>query len=105
MGDGTRATDPGQEGWHGNHPLAPYSRRKEPPVVTDNELQVLYCIVFDNDLEACVALDLRDGVYRYVSRWHAGRYRTVPDTCSTSAKRKAPSSGILVPCRRPLSLR
>ena len=30
MGDGTRATDPGQEGRHRNHPLAPYSRRKEP---------------------------------------------------------------------------
>src|SRR5215207_5694594 len=47
MGDGTRATDPGQEGWNRNHPPAPYSRRKEPAVVTDNELQVLYRIVFD----------------------------------------------------------
>src|SRR5215218_9906138 len=42
MGEGTRATNPGQEGWYSNHPLAPYSRRKEPPVVTDDELQVLY---------------------------------------------------------------
>src|SRR5215208_1674031 len=38
MGYGTRATDPGQKGWHGNHPLAPYSRRKEPAVVADDEL-------------------------------------------------------------------
>src|ERR671912_1220138 len=102
MGDRTRATDPGQEGWNRNHPLAPYSRRKEPAVVADDELQVLDFFVFDQDLEACVALDLRDGVYRYVSSRHAGRYQIVPSTCSTSAKRKAPSSGTHAPYRRPV---
>src|ERR671910_602416 len=84
MGDRARATDPGQKGWNGNHPLASYSRSKEPAVVADDELQVLYRIVFDQDLEAGIALDLRDGVYRYVSTRHVGRYRTVPKTCSTS---------------------
>src|SRR5829696_10356029 len=38
MGDGTRATDPRQEGWYRDDPPAPYSRRKEPAVVADDEL-------------------------------------------------------------------
>src|SRR5215218_5493184 len=38
MGDGTRATDPGQKGWDRNDPLAPDRHCKEPPVVCDNEL-------------------------------------------------------------------
>src|SRR5215211_719906 len=84
MGDGTRATDPREEGWYCDDPLAPDRRRKEPAVVADDELQVLDFFVFDCDLEACVALDLRDGVYRYVSTRHARRHRTVPDTCSKS---------------------
>src|SRR5215210_5161363 len=84
MGDRTRATDPGQKGWYRNDPLAPYSRREEPAIVADDELQVFDFFVFDCDLEACVALDLSDGVYRYVSTWHVRRYRTVPGTCSTS---------------------
>src|SRR5215217_2254320 len=75
MGDRTRATDPRQEGRYRDDPLAPYSRCKEPAVVADDELQVLNFFVFDQDLEACVALDLRDGVYDYVSRWHAGQYQ------------------------------
>src|ERR671910_289364 len=102
VGDGTRATDPGQEGRYRDDPLAPDRRRKEPAVVADDELQVLDFFVFDQDLEACVALDLRDGVYRNVSRRHAGRYQIVPSTCSTSAKRKAPSSGTHAPYRRPV---
>src|SRR5215208_6516310 len=103
MGDRTRATDPGQKGWNRNDPLALYRCRKEPPVVTYNELQVLYRIVFDYDLESGIALDLRDGIYCYVSTRHAGRYRTVPDTCSTFARRKASSSGTRAPCRQPVS--
>src|SRR5215217_4510268 len=38
MGDRTRATDPREEGWYRDDPLAPYSRRKEPAVVADDEL-------------------------------------------------------------------
>src|SRR5215203_6587162 len=93
MGDGTRAADPGQKRWNRNNPPALYRNRKEPPVVTDNELQVPYYIAFDKDLEASAALDLRDGVYCYVSTRHDRRYRTVPDNCSTSARTTAPSSG------------
>src|SRR5215217_9565345 len=105
MGDRTRATDPGQEGWYRDDPPAPYSRRKEPAVVADDELQVLYHVVFDYNLQACVALDLRNGVYLYASTRHARRYRTVPDTCSTSARRKEPSSGTRAPWRQPVSPR
>src|SRR5215203_5099339 len=72
MGNRTRATDPGQKGWNRNDPLAPDRCCKEPPVVTDNELQILDYVVFNIDLEAGVALDLRDGVYCYVSTRHAG---------------------------------
>ena len=64
MGDRTRATDPGQKGRDRNDPLAPDRRCEEPPVVRDDELQVLDRFVFDDDLEAGVALDLGDGVYR-----------------------------------------
>lgn len=35
---------------------------KEAPVVTDSELQVPDYLVFDYDLQAGIALDLRDGV-------------------------------------------
>src|SRR5918994_5075147 len=84
MRNRTRATDPGQKGWNRLDPLAPNCRCKEPPVVPDTKLQILDRFVFDNDLEAGIALDLGDGVYYYISARHAGRFRIVPDTSSTS---------------------
>ena len=106
MGDRTRATDPGEERRNRDHPLAPDRRREEPPVVGDDELQVLYRFVLDDDLEAGVALDLRDGVYRLClsppcsatsnsSRYFSsvckkdgtfiGHPRTMSSTCITSS--------------------
>src|SRR5215211_4978410 len=105
VGNRASAADPGQKGWNRSDPLAPDRRCKEPPVVTDNKLKILDYSVFDKDLEAGVALDLRDGVYRYISAMHAGEYRIVPDTSSASAEMTAPSSGIRAPCRRPVSAR
>ena len=64
MGNRTGATDPGEKGWNRNDSLAPDRCCKEPPVIRDNKLQILDRLVFDNDLEAGIALDLRDGVYR-----------------------------------------
>jgi FAD/FMN-containing dehydrogenase len=59
----------------------------------------------ENLLSASVVLPDGELVDCYVSTRHAGRYRIVPGTCSTSAKRKAPSSGTRAPCRRPVSPR
>src|SRR5215208_171731 len=106
MGNRTRATDPRQKGWNRNDPFTPYRRCKESPVVPDNELQVLDYIVFNNDLKPGVAFDLCDGAYYYISTRHTtDRYRTGPGTSSTSVRRTAPSSGIPVPSRQPVSPR
>src|SRR5215208_6158463 len=105
MGDRTRATDPGQKGWNRNDPLAPYRRCEEPPIISDDKLQILDYIVFDNDFKPGVAFDLRDRVYCYVFTRHAGRFRRVLSTSSTSVRRTAPSSGIRAPYRQPVSPR
>src|SRR3712207_5229330 len=101
VGNRTGATDPGQKGRNRDKSLAPDRRCKKPPVVRDNELQVLDRFVFDNDLEPGIALNLGDGVYCYISTMHAGRCRTSQGTSSVSAKRTAPSWGIRAPCRQP----
>src|SRR5215207_123645 len=63
MRDRARATDPGQKGWNRDHAPALYRGREKASVVRDDELQILDLAVFDNDLQAGIALDLRDGVY------------------------------------------
>src|SRR5215203_3292315 len=105
MGDRARATDPGQKRWNCGHAPALYRGREKASVVRDDELQIFDRFVFDHYLEAGIALDLGDGVYCYVSTRHAGEHRIGSDTSPASAKRKAPSSGILAPCRRSVSLR
>src|SRR3712207_708241 len=105
MGNRTRTTDPGQKRGNRNAPLAPGRRCEKPPVVRDNKLQILDRVVLDNDLEAGIPFDLRDGVYCYISTVHAEGFRIVPDTSPASARRTAPSSGIRAPCHRPVSPR
>src|SRR5215212_9932807 len=105
MRNRTRATDPGQKRRNRNDPLAPNRRCKKPPIVLNDKLQLLDGIVLDSDLEAGIALNLCDGVYSYISTRHAERCRIVAGTSSASGKRTAPSLGIRVPCRQPVSPR